>query len=33
MKCGTRQITKDQYERAVKNNRYLTNDDKLEVFT
>ena len=33
MKCGTRRITKDQYERAVNNNGYLTDEDRLEVFT
>lgn len=28
-----REITKEQYERAMANNRYITDDDSLDVFT
>lgn len=33
MRYGTRSITKEIYDRAEKNNNYLTNADKEKVFS
>lgn len=33
MKRYTREITKEQYDRAMKNNKYITEEDKKTIFT